>query len=129
MNATKQNGPAGHAPGFQFTGFNISLTGKDADPWPRALYAVDLKVAEWDGSTRRFALYSERHSVFSYCDVRITGRRILWNGNYRLTVRVDFDGESGENHAAIMLRPDGRAFDMAEALHVLLIRGDVEDTP
>jgi hypothetical protein len=43
-------------------------------------------------------------------------------------VRVDFDGESGENHAAIMLRPDGRRFEMADAQHVLMIRGDIEGT-
>jgi hypothetical protein len=113
---------------FQPTGFNIAFTGKDANPWPRALYAVDAAAAAWDGTTRRFALYSEQHDVYSYCSVRITGRRILWNGNYRLTVRVDFDGESGENHAAIMLRPDGRRFEMADAQHVLMIRGDIEGT-
>lgn len=122
MNATTQNGPAGYAPGFQFTGFNVSLTGKDADPWPRALYAVDDATRAWDGTTRSFALYSDLHKAFSYCSVRITGRRVRWNGNYRVTVRVDFDGEGGTNHAGIMLHPDGSSFEMDEA-HVAVLEG------
>lgn len=114
MDTRKQNGPAGYAPGFRFAGFNISLSARDADPWPRGLYIVDDATRAWDGTTRRFALYSERHNVFSYCDVRVTGRRVRAAENFRLTVRVDFDGIGEANHPAILLRPDGRFFNLAD---------------
>ena len=95
---------------FTPLGFNVCI----ADGWPRGLYAVSEEAAKWDGTDKRFALYSDQHDVYSYCTVRITGRSVRWDGNYRVTVRVDFDGEDSQNCLGILLRPDGKDFDFAE---------------
>lgn len=105
-----------HSPVHEYftpLGFNVCLT--EGDSWPRGLYSVDPIAAKWDGTEKRFAIYSEQHGVYSYCTVRITGRGVRFNHNYRVTVRVDFDGESSQNHSAILLRPDGSRFSLDEA--------------
>lgn len=100
------------------TGFNISLTGNDANSWPRGLHLVSDAARKWDGTTARFALYSDLHGVYSYCTVRLTGRGLRCNPNYRVTVRVDFEGEDARNCEAILILPDGGyfGFEAAQAL-------------
>ena len=95
---------------FEATQFNISLTGKDCDPFPRRLHRVSQAARDWDKTSAQFALYSERHNCYSYVWLRITGHRVRYSPNYRLTVRVDFEDQDAKNCEAIMLLPDGGMF-------------------
>jgi hypothetical protein len=96
---------------FPPMGFNIFFPG--VNPWPRSIHGVSEAARSWDGAPYRHALYSDRHDVYSYCAIRITGRKVRWDETYRLTVRVDFDQE--QDVLGEILLPCGGPFTIEEA--------------
>jgi hypothetical protein len=99
---------------FTPTGYNLFFPG--SNPWPRGIFRVSDEVRRWDGFESRFAVYSEQHDVYSPCRIEITGRKVLWNGSYTLTVRVTFEDEG----------PTGYAYDGVRHLGKIILadRGD-----
>lgn len=86
----------------------------------RSIHTVSEEAARWDGTSCRFAVYSDQYSVYSYCTIKVTGRKVRLDGNHRLTVQVTFenDGEP-ETVRAEVLKADGKWFDMADAKAIL----------
>ncbi len=111
------------ATSFPPVGFIVYFPG--VNPWPRTIHRVSEECRRWDGTPYRQALYSDRHDVYSYCAIRITGRKVRWDETYRLTVRVDFEQEPdvlGE-----MLRIGGGPFTIDEARAALAVPFTTED--
>lgn len=103
--------------GFTDTGWTIWQADRNI---ARKLYAVSDNVRSWDNTSARFALYSDLHDVFSYVDVKVTGRKVRWDHNNRLTVRVVFtDDEEAESCGAEILKRDGKWFEIADAKELL----------
>lgn len=88
----------------------------------RSIHTVSEEAARWDGTSCRFAVYSDQYSAYSYCTIKVTGRKVRWDGNHaRLTVQVTFenDGEPETVKAEIMNPTAGEWFDMADAKALL----------
>ena len=90
---------------FPRTGFKVIL---DGNPWPRDLCVVSDAARKWDGTECRFALHSDEHDVYSYCAVRVTGRKVRWDDTYRLTIQIDFEQEEAGTCRGEIMRQDGR---------------------